>query len=136
METRLAFFTCLSLVDITDTGVTRSTQQGLARNQQRNWETIIQVLGLRAQPMMISEPTVSLRDMWHVDFGEYYVGTHRVWSFNFASEHAGVYTVPILLGDCDQVPCIARLTSTATLPVPVFRTHGPTRNTYFQGVQE
>jgi len=47
----LQFFQSVSLVDITATGMTRSNDpDSVERNQQRNWETVIQCLGLRTQP--------------------------------------------------------------------------------------
>ena len=47
-----------------------------ARNQQRNWETIVQMISLRTQPMNISNTSV-------VD---------DVWEFSFEIETPGVYS--------------------------------------------
>ena len=48
-----------------------------ARNQQRNWETIMQIISLRAQPIEVSMTKV-------VD---------NVWQFEFEVETAGVYSI-------------------------------------------
>ena len=47
--------TCATLIDITNTGVIKG--QSDARDQQRNWETVLQCIGLRTQPQNIKEPT-------------------------------------------------------------------------------
>jgi hypothetical protein len=44
----------VSLVDITATGVTRG--HGKERNQQRNWETVLQTAGLLTQPIILQNP--------------------------------------------------------------------------------
>ena len=50
-------FQLSTLVDITATGVVRSTgDRDLERNQQRNFETVLQVLSLRTQPHIIKFP--------------------------------------------------------------------------------
>ncbi len=41
----------ISLVDITATGVTRG--EGKQRNQQRNWETVLQTIGILTQPTVL-----------------------------------------------------------------------------------
>jgi len=73
MNRELQFYTGYTLVDITATGVTRyRPDQEFERNQHRNWETVLQTLGLRTQPMMIEGPIVTesnLADGW--EFGEY-----------------------------------------------------------------
>jgi hypothetical protein len=45
-NTELRFFTGYSLVDITATGVIRvSNPESIERDQQRNWETVLQCMG-------------------------------------------------------------------------------------------
>lgn len=74
----------------------------LARNQQRNWETLIQLLSLRVQLHDLSSPSMSFaHDPW--------------WSFEFAVEDAGVLafgTNPYgqLEQDCAMVPMLIGLT--------------------------
>ena len=71
-------FTGYTLVDITATGVTRGVNEH-ARNQQRNWETVLQTIGLRTQPVLIKGPVCTestLGEGW--EFGDYYYGCGRV----------------------------------------------------------
>jgi len=71
-----------------------------ARNQQRNWETLTQIIGLRTQPLDISYPVVQ----------------EGMWEFNFIAEADGVYGIvgnvdPLaaLRQDCVGIPMIVNL---------------------------
>lgn len=74
----------------------------LARNQQRNWETLIQLLSLRVQPHDLSGPVMLFaQDPW--------------WSFEFSVEDAGVLALGTnpygqLEQDCAMVPMLIGLT--------------------------
>jgi hypothetical protein len=78
------FYTCATLVDITATGVIRHTaDKELERNQQRNWETVLQCIGLKAQPQLIDGP---YRKELEIDegtvFGDIFFNTKQlVWIF-------------------------------------------------------
>jgi len=141
MNRELQFFTGYTLVDITATGVTRHrTDQEFERNQQRNWETVLQALGLKTQPMMIKGPiyTDSNLDIgW--EFGEFYQGQHRIWIWTFGIEHEdvyGTYDDPTagLLKDFEQVPVITGLNETARFMLPIFYPHGAIKNIYFKNL--
>lgn len=126
--------TLYTLVDITSTGVIRSNfgEDTLERNQQRNWETVLQVLGLRTQPIIISGPVAHLNtDLAWLDFGELYEGTHTVWSFVFTSEQ-NVYQIDQLEKDFEQIPIVSGLTETAKFLLPIFYPHGTIKNVYFK----
>ena len=121
--------TCRTQFDITATGVRNNfhrnrvpfdTVQGIridtdqawnrARNQQRNWETINQVLSLRALPTDITDPVVIEQDGL------------RLWQFEFSVEQPGALaadgdTVGALKQDCVGVPMITGL------KMPVWMTH-------------
>lgn len=126
-----------TLVDITPTGVIRNdTGKDLERNQQRNWETVLQCISIRSQPIDISwrEDTVKLDSY---EFGEMYQGEQRVWSFAFTVEHSGVFgdaqdPVKLLHEDFDEVPIVPYLTETARFLLPVFYTSGAIKNIYFK----
>jgi hypothetical protein len=92
-----------------------------SRNQQRNWETLLQILGLRAQPMDLVMPV-------------YRNGT---WEFEFAIEAEAVYTVnnntdPLagLLNDCNGVPMLTGLTEKSGVERTI-STHGADQNIWF-----
>lgn len=130
-------FVGYSLVDITPTGCVRdSTSQLLARNQQRNWETVLQCIGLRNTLLEVL-CRVDTVDLEHYEFGEMYQGNHKVWSFAFTVDHAGAYDtvnepMRLLHDDFDEVPVITYLTETAKFILPLFYTSGAIKNIYFK----
>lgn len=122
--------TALTLIDITHTGVTKG--HGESRDQQRNWETVLQVLGLKTQPVIVNEPICWTNEsMDYFEFGEFYEGSHTVWAFQFASEREDIYTHEVLEQDFDQVPVILGLEETARFMLPIFHTTGLLKNIYF-----
>ncbi len=135
--TGLQFFRGFSLVDITATGVIRDQDtDGIARNQQRNWETLLQCIGLRTQPLNIQPPEIiESADLSHFEFGDLYSGEHRIWSWAWTIEREGVYDLsgrPLagLLQDLEQVPIITGLTETARFMLPILYPHGTIKNIY------
>jgi hypothetical protein len=136
----LEFFQGFSLVDITATGVTRGDTNGQDRNQQRNWETVLQCIGLRTQPQNIQLPSSEIVSTKYVEFGDFYHGEQRVWTWYWTIESAGVYNMPgRLLGglhnDFEQVPIITGLTETARFMLPIFYPYGTIKNIYFTQIQ-
>jgi hypothetical protein len=136
MQTHLEYFTGFTLVDITATGETRGHDQH-CRDQQRNWETVLQVIGLRAQPVELIEPESRVIPMEHVEFGEFFSGEHRVWSWLFAIEHATAFakhnSATALLEECfEQVPVVSGLDETARFMLPIFYPYGGIKNIYFK----
>ena len=139
MDRDLKFYTGFTLVDITATGVIRyRADQENKRNQQRNWETVLQTIGLKTQPMMIQHPVVTesnLGDGW--EFGEYYQGRHKIWIWTFATETPDVFLIDGnslggLERDFEQVPIIQGLDETARFILPVFYPYGAIKNIYFK----
>lgn len=95
-----------------------------SRNQQRNYETLLQIFGLRTQPQEITQP----------------VCQDGTWQFTFESENEGVFGVyndpdPLagLLIDCEGVPMVQNLTEKSTLS-PVLTTQGPQQNIWFETI--
>lgn len=128
-----------TLIDITDTGVYRNdTPSPALRNQQRNWETVLQVISLRAQPVDIVSPrNPKLVATANHQFGSYYTGSHKCWKFKFYVEHHDVFAsennaTGLLEKDINEVPVITGLTESAAFPDPVFYTNGILKNTYFK----
>lgn len=140
MTDNLQFFAGFSLVDITPTGVTRGNDTNeRERNQQRNWETVIQCLGLRTQPQNIQLPVSSLVSMRDFEFGDMYTGEQRVWTWYWTVDSAEVYDLPNkqlggLQQDFEQVPIITILDETARFMLPIFYPHGSIKNVYFKQV--
>jgi hypothetical protein len=134
----LQFFSGYTLVDITPTHVIRSANpDDVQRNQQRNWETVLQCMSLRTQPLHIKEPTVYREvptDM--INFGDYFQGNQTIWSWSWAIEKNGVYDLPNrsmggLLQDFEQVPIITGLEETGRFMLPIFYPYGAIKNVYF-----
>lgn len=114
---------CRTLFDITATGVKHAFTAGrlpfqdrsgrpitdhqtwmLARNQQRNWETLLQILSLRTQPHSMTDP--------HLMFGQ-----DPWWTFEFtvdSPEVLGLDGRPYgqLEQDSAMVPMLIGLTET------------------------
>ena len=129
-------FQLLTLVDITATGVTRAVEgKELERNQQRNFETVLQVLGLRTQPHVRTWPMVLDFDEKDIAyfFGEMYQGPQRIWKMDFEADQPSAYMInnnPVagLEKDFEQVPIITGLNETARFILPIFHPTGAIKN--------
>lgn len=118
---------CLTLFDITKTDVsgrrnllsTTTPEEDKARNQQRNFETILQIISLRSQPENISTPQQTDGDKTH--WGKKYTkGKFKVWSFVFEVGHSSVFLkdgeiLGNLIEDCSGVPMIVGLNESVSL---------------------
>ena len=124
---------CSTLIDITVTKNIRSTNNK-ERNQQRNWETLTQLISLRTQVTVYTEPK-TLDDASLAVLGLNRRAS-RIWTFEFGSEFADIYDIsgePLaaLIQDCDNVPLITGLGEAVENLEPVIRTTGPVINTKF-----
>ena len=95
-----------------------------ARNQQRNWETLTQLISLRTQP-------VSVASLGHAS---------GIWSFEFEVESSLVYStsghendISGLVNECEGVPMITGLTETLTQET-VLITQGTNQNIWFEPI--
>jgi hypothetical protein len=133
-------FQGFTLVDITPTGVLHNhAGNEHARNQQRNWETVIQLMGLRTQPHIIKPPTAKVYDLGDGPFGEMYKGQHLVWAWTFRSEHPSAYFTGIdalggLYQDFENIPIITGLDETARFLLPILHPYGAIKNIHFRRV--
>lgn len=134
----MKFYTGVTLVDITATGVIRSTSDNeLQRNQQRNWETVLQCIGIKAQPQLIEGPyrkTVLIDET--TIFPDIYFGQQEVWFFSFGVEYEDVFMhnddpVGVLDEAFSQVPIICGLEETARFILPIFYPYGSIKNICF-----
>jgi hypothetical protein len=139
MEDLNRIYSAYTLVDITNTGVIRDLPgQELARNQQRNWETVLQCIGLTIQPNILNSPTcVEVADLSAMQFGEMYTGKHRVWHFTFSVDREDVFRrgtedLAQLEENFDEVPIVPYLSETARFMLPIFYTSGAIKNIYFK----
>jgi len=116
-----------TLVDITETGEHHGPSK-LEVNQQANYNTVIQCLGLRANPAPLK--TVSHVDsIKDLEFGTAFKGKQRYWECEFEIEY-GDPGMEAFLEDFDLVPVITDLDETAEIYPPIFSTKDPkTKNT-------
>jgi hypothetical protein len=92
-----------------------------SRNQQRNWETLQQILSLRTQIMQITPPVTDQ------------TGTR--WMFEFETETQGTYgpesdPTQILRADAEGVPMLIALNNNPDVD-PYLVTSGPRQNIWF-----
>jgi len=133
-------FACQTLFDITASGVTglfKSTRiphydrarQPIAdqsdwnrsRNQQRNWETLTQIIGLRTQLFDLTDPILD--------------STGTRWMFEFETETAGAFgpesdPCQVLLMDAEGVPMLRNLNNCPDIQ-PFICTTGTQQNIWF-----
>jgi len=136
-------YICQTLFDITATGVTghcKSSRMPFqdragqtidgeeswnrSRNQQRNWETLTQILSLRTQLFLLTDPVPDL------------TGTR--WMFEFETESDGIYgsetdPVSILRSDANGVPMLLNLNNNPDIET-VLITAGARQNIWFAPV--
>lgn len=115
---------CFTLFDITKTGILNRARPGdditdtndwyRKRNTQCNFDTILQVISLRAQPDVVSDPKRTLQKIDSKSmFGDNYKDKkeYNVWTFDFEVQHSSVFEDGInelgsLYKDCEKVPMI------------------------------
>jgi len=139
-STNIHLYQGFSLIDITATGVIRRQDaDAVDRNQQRNWETVVQCMGLRTQPHNIQVPSCIDTELDQLEFGDFYSGVQRVWTWSWTVESSGVYDIdrPLsgLLQDFEQVPVVTGLTETARFMLPIFYPYGSIKNVYFKEIK-
>jgi hypothetical protein len=92
-----------------------------SRNQQRNWETLLQVLGLRCQLENVTDT----------------VYREGAWQFDFEVENAQVFgtdgALDLLLQDCEAVPML-HITNEREVSTAVLITQGQNQNIWFQSL--
>lgn len=127
----IEFFSCYTLVDITDTGV-YDPNAGNTYEQAQNLNALLQAISLGSQPIMSSVEKVTAADMADYDFGSDFTGNHNMWVLRFASERAGSITVASLVRDIDGLPVYDDLDETAVFDTNVFETSSVDQlNIYF-----
>lgn len=127
-----------TLVDITNSQVTNSRSENTnGYNQQQNLNTLIQLIGLRSQPVYYTVTIDKQQDLVDYRFGNAYKGLHTVWKFEFATEHSDVYLkdddpVHFLVEDCDGASFTPYLDETVNFLTNSFETKNPELlNIYF-----
>ena len=110
----------------TKTGLTINTpeQWNLSRNQQRNWESLLQIVSLRPQPMNVVPPTKHT-DGWHFAF--------EVESEGVLGSGHGSDNLAGLVGDCEGVPMVTDLQE-AEVITATLHAQGTNQNIWFSAI--
>lgn len=130
-------YTGYTLIDITKTDVlTSELSNTKARNQQRNWETVNQILSLRAQLLQFDYVNQFTANLARYSFGINFKGKHKIWQFSFAVEREDIFNIQQdrygkLKDDFSVTPVILGLNETIQLDIPLFFASGPNKNIYF-----
>jgi hypothetical protein len=127
----IEYFTCYTLVDITDSGI-YDPAAGNSYEQAQNLNVLLQAISLGSQPILSSVEKVVAADLADYDFGSDFTGNHNVWILRFASERVGSITTTSLIRDIDGLPAYDDLEETAVFDTNVFETNNAAQqNTYF-----
>lgn len=128
-----------TLVDITHTGQYR-TEEGKddARWKEQNFSTVLQTLGIRANVLYTSSPTVTEVKGSLIGFDT--DDLIRVWRFDFSTERDFLYEddgdpVKFLREDFNLVPYIKGLDELMEQQYAVFVTEGKGKNIVFKQKQ-
>ena len=104
-------FKLYTLVDITETKARRGDDYTLVR-QQQNFLTVLQTIGLRANPSYNTSPIVLEAVPKSLNLGTEYKGKHTVWTFEFDIEYEDATDINMLISDFEYVPVISGLDET------------------------
>jgi hypothetical protein len=127
----IEYFTCYTLVDITDSGI-YDPAAGSVYEQAQNLNALLQAISLGSQPILTSVEKLTAADVDDFEFGSDFTGNHNMWILRFASERVGSITVDTLVRDIDGLPVYDDLDETATFDDNVFETNDAAqKNTYF-----
>jgi len=127
----IEYFTCYTLVDITDTGIF-DPSSGSPYEQAQNLNALLQAISLGSQPILASVEKLIAADLSEFEFGTDFSGDHTIWILRFASERVGSITVNTLIRDIDGLPIYDDLDETATFSSTVFETNdSEEKNIYF-----
>lgn len=127
----IEYFTCYTLIDISDTGVFNPVA-GPAYEQAQNLNALMQAISLGSQPILASVEKLVAADAADFAFGTDFTGEHNVWILRFASERVGSITISTLVRDIDGLPVYDDLDETATFDASVFETGDEQqKNIYF-----
>src|SRR6056300_1270386 len=114
----IEYFTAYTLVDVTDSGITDPNNPDTAGyNQAQNLNVLLQVISLRAQPIVVSVSKRTAQDMADYSFGSGFTGPQSIWILKFATEYKGAWSTSSsqtyhLEQDCDSVAVTTGLDDT------------------------
>lgn len=120
-----------TLIDITETQAKRSEGDRFAYQQESNFQTVLQTIGLRVNISYEKSPQIKELTIGKIGFSDKYKGKHKVWTFEFEVEYEGALTLDMLNNDFDLIPIITGLNETTATDKALFRTTPQERNIVF-----
>ena len=117
-------FKLYTLVDITETRARRG-EDSKKHRQQQNYLTVVQTIGLRANPTYISSPKFFYQIPNKLGLGLKYKTKQTIWEYTFDIEYEGAVDIDILNNDFNLIPIITGLDETAKFENSVFITKNP-----------
>jgi len=125
-----------TLADITNTGQFKTgTGRELEKNQEQNFKTILQTIGLRSNVIYSRPP--KLLTGFGIDYGFEMKDEVNIWCFDFSTERDDIWLengdqLALLQVDFELVPFITELTESIALQPAVFQPLGEGRNIVFE----
>jgi len=110
-----------TLVDVTETNARRG-ENNKEVNQQANFNTMYNVIGLRTNPTDF-QVTVEKENISKYNFGSNYKDKQYVWTVEFYVEADESTSIEIMAEDFDLVPIIKGLDESVKLDKGMFVTH-------------
>ena len=97
LSSNIEYYSLFTKLDITSTG-------DFSDNTQKDFESVVQVIGLRAQPVVMNNP-VALSGSGALVLENYGASsiTGAGWIFKFAFEREGVHTIDTLKDELDGI---------------------------------
>ena len=112
------WFTLYTLIDISHSIRRKDVSQ-------KNWDTIINGISMRAQPLGSNLPEKKRQKTTKFKFGsEYKNKVINIWTWSFAIEHVGAVNIKILMDEFHGMPVIDNLKHIETKGLKI-------KNTYF-----
>ena len=124
-------FRLQTLIDITETGTRRQSQDKFAYKQEANFQTVLQTIGMRVNLEYENSPSFEQLMLKKNTFSDKYIGKQMLWTFDFIVNYEGALTLEMLKNDFDLIPIITGLTETAQPDKALFRTAGKDKNIIF-----
>jgi len=112
-------FRIKTLIDVTQTNARRGQDKKLV-NQQDNFNTLYNTIGLRSNPTNF---IISVNKETCEEFGTVYKNKHNVWTVDFFIEAENSTSIDFMVNDFEYVPVIFGLDETISTDKNMFITY-------------
>lgn len=121
-------FRLYTLVDITETNARRVSSNNKEFQQQQNFLTVLQTIGLRVNPTYVSAPAVIKEIPNKLGLGKEYKTKQNVWEFIFDIDYESALDIETLDNDFNLIPFISGLDETIKFENDVFLPQNQAKN--------